>query len=164
VEKNPALCENAPWLQTQPAGGGGSGGDPPSDAAKPSKAAAKSTPAKAPAMHLVAYPVVDQENRHYQLFMRSTYGAYNYIGTLLSQGTDIDNLQVPDKSGYGGIINLNTGSLLDCFAQVRYRDIDYCVLNDATNTKILFALLHQLQQLQTAPANVPTTLTVTSIP
>jgi hypothetical protein len=42
-------------------------------------------------MHLVAYPVVDQENRHYQLFMRSTYGAYNYIGALLSENTDIDN-------------------------------------------------------------------------
>ena len=162
--KNPALCENAPWLQTQAASTGGSGGDLASNPAKPPKAAAISAPPKAPSMHLVAYPVVDQESRHYQLFMRSTYSAYNYIGTLLSENTDIDNLQVPDESGYGGIINIKINKPGDCFAQVSYRNIDYCVANNATNTKNLFSLLHQLQQLQTAPANVPTTLTVTAIP
>src|SRR5260221_7365185 len=87
--------------------------------------------------------------------MRSTYAIYNYVGLLLKKSTDIDNLQAADESGSGGFINVQIGNNNngDCFAEVTYKDVDYCVLNKATNTKQLFTLLHQLQQLQTAPAN-----------
>jgi hypothetical protein len=164
VGKNPALCENAPWVQAQAVpSAGGSGGDTASSPAKSSKPEAKSQLA-ATAKHLVAYPVIDQEGHHYHLYMRSTYGIYNYLGTLLSQQTDIDNFQIPDASGYGGIRNLQTGKTGDCFAEVEYRDVDYCIPNNASNTKRLFSLLHQLQQIQTAPSNAPTTLTVTTVP
>ncbi|PQV51799.1 hypothetical protein [Paraburkholderia sp. BL21I4N1] len=107
-------------------------------------------------------------DRHFQVFMRSTYGVYDFIGGLIRNG-DIKNLVKPDHSGYGGIINVHKfsqsgDSPADCFASVLYRSQTYCVPGDATHTKKLFALLHSLQQLMTAPSNSPTTLQVTNVP
>jgi hypothetical protein len=111
---------------------------------------------------LVAFEFSDPEGNRYQLYTRSAYGAYGYVGALLRNGTDIDNLQSGAK-GYGGIINVTQGTQ-DCFAEIDYRDVHYCVPNQAVNTKRLFALLHQLQEIDTAPSNAPTTLTVHEVP
>jgi uncharacterized membrane protein YgcG len=115
---------------------------------------------KVPA-YTIAYDVADLENRHYQLFLRSTYGAYAYAGDTMAPGHRVENLLEPDASGSGALTNIIIGGGSDCFAEVEYRGIDYCVRNKADNTKRVFALLHQLQELETAPSNVPTTLTVT---
>jgi streptogramin lyase len=120
-------------------------------------------PTKAPsAPGLAAFEFVDSQGDHYQLFTRSTYGAYGYVGAILRNRADIVNLQ-PDGTGYRGIVRV-VASDQDCFAAVRYRNLPYCVPAAASNTKQLFALLHQLQQLATAPSNAPTTLTVTAVP
>jgi hypothetical protein len=60
----------------------------------------------------------------------------------------------------------STNTTDSCFAQAEHRGTYYCycVPNRANRTKRLFTLLHQLQQLSTAPSNVPTTLTVTTVP
>lgn len=113
-------------------------------------------PSKPPSAGLAAFEF-DDDGNHYQLFTRSTYGAYNYIGAILRNNADIDNLQ-PDGAGYQGMVRVAPSA--DCFARVVYRNIQYCVPVDAARTKRLFALLHQLQQLNTAPSNTPTTLTI----
>ena len=84
--------------------------------------------------------------------------SYDYIGAMLRNNTDIDNLQ-PDGAGNNtGMVRVIPSG--DCFASVSYRNVHYCVPVDAGRTKRLFALLHQLQQLNTAPSNTPTTLTI----
>jgi hypothetical protein len=106
----------------------------------------------------------------YQFFMRSTYGVYNYVGALLHHQTGITNLLEADESGYGGISHILKSEeaahpgALGCFAEVTYRSIRYCVQNASNRTKQVFTLLHELQELNTAPANAPTTLTTVSTP
>ena len=107
---------------------------------------------------LAAFEFDDGQGHHFQLFTRSTYGAYNYIGALLRNHTDIDNLLQPDSSSYRGIIQM-VRSGPDCFAEIRYHGEPYCVPSDAVRTKRIFALLHQLQQLNTAPSNAPAAIT-----
>ena len=114
---------------------------------------------KPPSAALAAFEFDDGYGHHYQLLTRSTYGVYNYVGAILrNKPLDIDNLQ-PDNEKYRGIVRI-VFSDGDCFAAVGYRNMQYCVPTDANNTKKLFALLHQLQQLNTAPSNTPTTLTI----
>jgi len=116
-------------------------------------------PSKPPSAALAAFEFDDGYGHHYQLFTRSTFGVYNYVGAILrNKPRDIDNLQ-PDNQKYRGIVRIVPFDR-DCFAAVGYRNIQYCVPTDANNTKKLFALLHQLQQLNTAPSNTPTTLTI----
>jgi uncharacterized membrane protein YgcG len=196
---NPALCENAPWIEGRSSGGssgssGGSSGGSGSGSGGGSVAGlgvapdgslwaeiggqgkmvhispgGKVMPITFPAdlvkpkvpTYSTAYDVADLENRHYRLFLRSTYGAYDYVGDTMALGHRIEDLLVPDTSNSGALTNITTGGGSDCFAEVEYRGVDYCVPNKAGNTKRVFALLHQLQQLQTAPSNAPTTLTVT---
>jgi streptogramin lyase len=112
---------------------------------------------KPPSAGLAAFEFDDIDGKHYQLFTRSTYGAYDYIGAILRNNADIQNL-LPDGAGYRGMVRVAPSG--DCFAKVAYRNVQYCVPEDASRTKRLFALLHQLQQLNTAPSNTPTTLTI----
>jgi len=119
---------------------------------------------------------------HYQILLRSTYGAYAYLGGLLHdrvpdldkdemQGNAAKDLHVfaKDEMDYTGLLNIeaHTASMLgrsgDCFAEAEYRGIKYCVPQLATRTKRLFTLLHQLQELNTAPSNTPATLTLTAV-
>lgn len=106
---------------------------------------------------------------HFQLSFRSTYGVYAYIGAIM-RTHDFANLLPPDASNYGGIAHINVSNYSGadgtsaCFSNVTYRRAYYCVPEEANGTKRLFSLLQQLQQLNTAPSNAPTTLTVTPVP
>ena len=152
---NPSgLCQNASWIETQsPTPAGSSAGKSPG-----AKGEATAEPSRPSPAALAAFEFADGYGHHYQLFTRSTYGAYNYVGAILRTKNDIVNLQ-PDDQKYRGIVRIVQGGQ-DCFASVGYRNVQYCVPSDANNTKKLFALLHQLQQLNTAPSNTPTTLTI----
>jgi len=129
------------------------------------------SPPPKPEQPTIAYSLTLKDptgDRHFQIFMRSTYGVYDYVGALLRK-KDIRNLLAPDESNYGGIVNVtklaeSDNSPSDCFASVAYHDQAYCVPGNAVNTKRLFALLHSLQELMTAPSNSPTTLQVTNVP
>jgi hypothetical protein len=107
---------------------------------------------------LVAFGFDDTQGHHFQLFTRSTYGAYRYLGALLHNNADVKNLLKEDSSGYGGIIKV-VPSASACFAEITYRNEPYCVPQNAEHTKQVFGLLHQLQQLNTAPANAPAAIT-----
>jgi hypothetical protein len=95
------------------------------------------------------------------------YGVYAYLGALRrgvgGRPTDISNLLKLDADGKGGILDI-TATRGDCFAAIDYEGRHYCVPQRADNTKRLFNLLHQLQEISTAPSNAPTTLTVTNVP
>lgn len=192
VAHNPALCENAPWIEADVAatasGGGGSGsGLTAMGVARDGSLWATLAPknqllrvaqnggvlvvtmpkglvppaqAKSPS-HMAAFEFEDISQTHYQIFLRSTFGAYSYIGAYERSPHKIDNLLRTNGSSTGGLLDPIDGPGKDCFAQATYRGKPYCVPQDAGNTKQLFAILHLLQQLQTAPSNAPTTLTVT---
>jgi len=160
AQQSPALCQNpkAKWVQPQAAKSDNSASPSNPPPAGKGKSAAKPA-VTTPPSHLVGYPLLDLKNKHYEIFMRSTYGIYNYIGALLNSKRDVDNLQTVDPSGSGGFVNIRRGNNNgNCFAEIEYRDVLYCVPDTATNTKNLFTVLHQLQNLQTAPSNTGTPL------
>jgi hypothetical protein len=107
----------------------------------------------------LAYEVDDQSGHHFLLSMRSVYGAYQYLGALLRNGTNLENIL---QTGTHFIMVTNQGQ--DCFAKVDYKDVHYCAPDNEPNTKIVFGLLQLLQQLDTAAASTPTSLTVHSVP
>ena len=126
--------------------------------------AKKRNPATAP---LIAFPLVDANGTKYEVSFRSVYGVYAYLGALRrgfgGRPTDISNLLKLDSDRRGGILDI-TADRGACFTAVDYEGSHYCVPAGADNTKRLFNLLHQLQQISTAPSNAPTTLTVTNVP
>jgi hypothetical protein len=136
-------------------------GKPPEDFELPPR---KKDPATAP---LIAFPLVDPDGTKYEVSFRSVYGVYAYLGALRrgvgGRPTDISNLLKLDSDGKGGILDI-TGVRGDCFTAVDYEGGHYCVPTRADNTKRLFNVLRQLQEISTAPSNAPTTLTVTNVP
>ena len=185
-------CESARWVEGGGAGGGSSGAAPPalSMVASPDGSlwtplpggnvirhlvpgkpfedftlpAKKKDPATAP---LIAFPLVDAAGTRYEVSFRSIYGVYAYLGALQrganGRPTDISNLLQLDRDGKGGILDI-TAAKGACFTAIDYEGSHYCVPQGADNTKRLFNLLHQLQEISTAPSNAPTTLTVTNVP
>ena len=119
-------------------------------------------PKKTLPSHIAAFPFQDVDGHHYEILFRSTIGAYYYIGAYNT--APIDNLLAPDGSGSGSLINLKSDSPSGCFAETSFHGKHFCVPEDAENTKQLFSVLHLLQELQTAPSNSPTTLSVTPVP
>lgn len=109
-----------------------------------------------------AYSFVDTQGNKVEVYLRSTYGVYQYLGQLLrannGQGTDIDNLL--DPTGKTGSLLRITHDTGDCFVQTDYRDVHYCVPNYAISTKAEFTLLRQLVALNATPTNVPATTIV----
>jgi hypothetical protein len=116
--------------------------------------------------HLAAFKFSASGGETFQISFRSTLGAYYYIGAFLDgrEKYPVDNLLPPDAAGSGAMIDVTKGQSNDCFVQASYRGTHYCVPQDAGNTKKLITLLHLLQQLETAPSNTPTTLTITGVP
>jgi hypothetical protein len=55
---------------------------------------------------LAAFEFDDGYGDRYQLFTRSTYAAYQFVGALLRNGTDIDNLLPPAGSGSKGLVDV----------------------------------------------------------
>jgi len=127
---------------------------------------------------IVGYPLKEsfrdtsKPTVEYQVFMRSTYGIYAYLGAVLHKRILLPAFDLavfnPDEAGNAGLLDMtiaaDDSSMQDCFAKIDYRDVSYCVPNKAVRTKQIFSLLHQLQELNTAPSNAPTTLTVTNVP
>jgi hypothetical protein len=121
---------------------------------------ASTTPTKPYQQPKIAYDVNNQDvkPKHYQLFMRSVYGGYQYLGALLRNDTGLTNVLPTGKTFIK--VNAQTDN---CFAQIDYRGEHYCAPDDEPNTKIIFGLLQQLQQLDIAAAAMPTNLTVHAV-
>jgi hypothetical protein len=89
---------------------------------------------------------------HYQIFTRSTFGVYQFLGQILTQG-QTENLllygQIPGEDLR--ILALKRNALLGtCFAELSYDGSRYCVPDKgAEQTKRVFSLLSQLIALKT---------------
>ena len=105
---------------------------------------------------------------------RSLYGAYQYLGEILRAnelkpsvlaGKEFDNtiLSPPAKADVDGqsrYLLYLTHTAADCFTNLEYEGKQWCVPNDAYQTKRVFSMLHQLFELYAAPSNQQTTPTV----
>jgi hypothetical protein len=116
-------------------------------------------------------PWTDTESplRHSAKFStRSAYAAYQYLGRLLealdkSAASQIPLLTIPPPGNQ--ILSVATGPVGGgCFTQLNYHFRYYCVPDEATSTKQIFGLLHQVSGLNIAHAQTPGTLTVRPVP
>lgn len=86
-----------------------------------------------------------------ELFTRSTYGIYRFLGGLVDQHVKLM------LGGFGddpSLFTVTTGVSSDCFAQIVAQE-HYCVPQKANDTKAIFAILHQLAALYTFPSTAP---------
>ncbi len=88
---------------------------------------------------------------------RSLYGVYQFLGELLLRGGGgiaLREARTPD----GALLTVVQGRTTSCFAHVTYYGRSYCVPVEAGDvTKMTFALLAQLQALQTKAGDLPST-------
>jgi hypothetical protein len=105
-----------------------------------------------------------------ELYTRSTYGIYDFLGSLLNRGAPIRML-FGDYPFQGPILFFVTHDAANCFALV-FDGFSYCVPNindpnnsDADRTKAAFSIVHQLAALYTsAVSTAPNTSTVRITP
>lgn len=100
-----------------------------------------------------------------QFSTRSAYGVYLFLGRLLNR-EKVSN--VPLRLEYTGdntsILDIVNNHLSNCYTQLVYNSVQYCVPRDAYNTKRTFTILHQLVGLNIAYTATPATLNVRTIP
>jgi len=95
-----------------------------------------------------------------EISFRSVYGAYRFLGSFVPdvwRTADTDTIYSafdPDDPSRG-LISVETGRRGDAFAQVHYGDHAWSIRDGAYNSKTVFAVVHQLVQLYSAPSNVP---------
>jgi hypothetical protein len=88
-----------------------------------------------------------------QIFTRSTWGIYQFLGDLIYR-EDIAGMYRVLYAGRHGDFALFTvikDGGTDCFTSVTYSGVKYCIPNDAYNSKMILSVLHQLQNLYTKP-------------
>jgi hypothetical protein len=104
----------------------------------------------------------------FEIVPRSPYGIYQFLGKLVAQGSrdkpeaseDPSNRNVPIVSTVADdplIIDIKTGSGPGCFVSTSFRDGNYCVPDEAANTKRIIGLLAALTALQTSTTDLAIT-------
>ena len=112
------------------------------------------------------------DGQTFEIVPRSAYGVFEFLGTLMKM--ERDNVQ-PSPDAYLPrpdvadpvrlltvpedplLIKVVSGNSADCFAHTWFYDGDYCVPEEATNTKRIFSLLAQLIAIQTAASDLSIT-------
>jgi hypothetical protein len=99
-----------------------------------------------------------------ELYPRSTFGIYDFLGTLLNRQEPI-KLLFGDHPFQGPSMFLVTHEAADCFALV-LDGSTYCVPNHGSDrTKAAFSIIHQLAALYTSAVSAtPNTSTVRITP
>jgi hypothetical protein len=104
----------------------------------------------------------------FEIVPRSPYGMYQFLGKLMAQGARPPSDGVTPPGGDelplvstvaddSKIINIRLGGGPDCFITTMFRDGEYCVPNDAANTKRIIGLLAALTALQTTATDLAIT-------
>jgi hypothetical protein len=111
----------------------------------------------------------------FKIVPRSAYGVFEFLGTLMKmQRKDIQALQspyIPDNrldvtqpptlatgaDDLNVITVVQNGGPEECFVHTWFNDGDYCVPENAANTKRIFSLLAQLIAIQTAATDLSIT-------
>jgi hypothetical protein len=103
---------------------------------------------------------LEYKGANIQLGLRSAFGIYAYLGALLRNHTKLALLEeTPDPF----ILTIVTNET-DCFTQVSYEGLQYCVPYSAIRTKQIFVVMHQITGLLTQPNATPNTQTVRAVP
>lgn len=111
------------------------------------------------------FSFVDDEGNTVRVFTRSVLGAYRYLGLILRmQEADRSALQDSQDNIFFNSPDVGflyvTHAQEDCWTSISYANQDWCVPNDARETKRTFALLHQLFELYTSGKDQQVTPTV----
>jgi hypothetical protein len=91
-----------------------------------------------------------------QFATRSTWAIYQYLGSLIARQQSGEPPILLWSAGFSGdhtLFTVVTNGPADCFVSVTYSGANYCVPNNAYNSKMLLSLLHELANLQTRPNN-----------
>jgi hypothetical protein len=96
-----------------------------------------------------------------QLFLRSAFGVYEFLGKLVARNSEVGLFTGLDTDSRLFTITNDTNY---CFVSISYSGERYCVPSTANNTKRIFALLRQLVALNSPYASQPPTLTVRTTP
>lgn len=111
------------------------------------------------------YTVLDSEGDIVEIHTRSVLGAYQYLGQLLHNEVQFENLNLRYADTQDNrLLRLGGSNDSRCFASINYDGEAYCVPNSAANTKRIFSLLRQLVGLLTKPNNQPATPTTRTTP
>jgi hypothetical protein len=92
----------------------------------------------------------------YRIVPRSTFGIYRFLGGLLAHG-EAEGLIKGEPVDSNLLSITREGSASGCFQTAYYNGQNYCVPNDAKNTKSIIQLLAQLIALQTTTADLAVT-------
>ena len=110
----------------------------------------------------------------FKIVPRSAFGVFEFLGTLMKmQRNQLDGRQnpyiPPNRDDVGqppilatgqddlNVITVVQNGAADCFVHTWFIDGEYCVPENATNTKRIFSLLAQLIAIQTAAADLSIT-------
>ncbi|MBV9202387.1 MAG: hypothetical protein JO320_15045 [Alphaproteobacteria bacterium] len=119
---------------------------------------------------LFSFPDPVQPDVDVYVYTRSVYGAYRFLGQLLSlyeENTSewpLDPLFWPDPKEPGLRMLNVTHSGLGCWAKIEYKNEPWCVPTEAYATKRSFQIMHQLFRLFATPSTQPVTQTVRTVP
>ena len=108
---------------------------------------------------------VDRDGDHVRVYTRSVLDAYRYLGILVNlhemAPTELqkETSDIFYKSPDVAAIYV-THDTSNCWVAINYDGHDWCVPDNARETKKTFAMLHQLMQLYTAGKDVLVTPTV----
>ncbi|MGY0576226.1 hypothetical protein ACTGJ9_038805 [Bradyrhizobium sp. RDM12] len=95
-----------------------------------------------------------------QLYLRSAFGVYEFLGKLVARRSSVGLYTGLDSDQQLFTITKDSNY---CFVGISYSGERYCVPSTADNTKRIFALLRQLVALNSPYANQAPTLTVRTI-
>jgi len=98
-----------------------------------------------------------------QLDTRSVFGIFDYLGTALANGSDIEltnaGADIEPRTS-GPLVVINKGLSTSCFA-IANQHGRYCVPNGGSdNLKMTFSIINMLQALKTSAGDLPVTTAV----
>ncbi len=96
-----------------------------------------------------------------EILPRSTFAIFQFLGRMVAGNSRI-KLVSPDAIGNPPLADddlfvVTTGAATGCFLDVSYEGRNYCVPQNATNTKLILSLLAQLLALNTSIHDIPIT-------
>lgn len=166
------ICGKTPWPKTDAGDGGrrkASGGAP--DGMASNRLIVQSSPPqeRLPALRSLpgesgprTYPGAQQV---FEISTRSTYGIYQYLGRILSEGA-MSRVRLDEHGKEDAqVLTIIEGGSVPCFTEVEDFGKHYCVpAEGAENTKRIISLLAQLLALKTPQSDLPFTPTVRLTP
>jgi hypothetical protein len=114
---------------------------------------------------LAPCPSVFKQYYQIEIYTRSIYGIFTYLGEIMRQPQltpTLNDYGVPGEiTEPGQILTVSSRVEPKCFTAVRYDDAQYCVPREgAANTLQLFNIMSALIALKQSPGDVPVSQTV----